>query len=166
MFGNPILYGAMRVSDLVLSFILGSKGLEILKRDTNLNTLCLFQFHFQSLFKNISQYQMPVSCVLHESKYTWHFICPAHIIWDCGKEFKTGREASAKAPNAWSLWLLLHASKALLLSLFFQTSELYVKYPPNWGYMAQVSAKLETKWEVRMKTVDRKKRGDQISFLT
>jgi hypothetical protein len=60
----------------------------------------------------------------------------------------------------------LHASKALLLSLFFQTSELYVKYPPNWGYMAQVSAKLETKWEVRMKTVDRKKRGDQISFLT
>jgi len=128
MFGNPILYGAMRLSELALSFILGSKGLEILKRDTNLNTLCLFQFHFQSLFKNISQYQMPVSCNLHERKYTWHFICPAHIIWDCGKEFKIGREASAKAPNAWSLWLLLHASKALLLSLFFQTSELYVKY--------------------------------------
>jgi hypothetical protein len=58
MFGNPILYGAMRLSELALSFILGSKGLEILKRDTNLNTLCLFQFHFQSLFKNISQYQM------------------------------------------------------------------------------------------------------------
>jgi hypothetical protein len=107
---------------------------------------------------------MPVSCVLHERKYTWHFICPAHIIWDCGKEFKTGREVSAKAPNAWSLWLLLHASKALLLSLFFQTSELYVKYPPNWGYMAQVSAKLPTKWEVRMKTIDKKKGVTKLVF--
>lgn len=165
MFGNPILYGAMRLSDLALSFILGSKGLEILKRDINLNTLCLFRFHFQSLFKNISHYQMPVSCVLHERKYTWHFTCPAHIIWDCGKEFKTGRDASAKAPNAWSLWLLLHASKALLLSLFFQTSELYVKYPKlrlRGPRFSETGDKMRSQDE----NSSRKKRRDQTSFLT